>query len=326
MEWIQSKIVVKRDAQEVVGGILIEANVGGYQVEDDLELYEFLNSKEKNWDYVDEDLENRSEQEISDYVTMTFYVSKNPAGNELLLLVQNGLNSLDSNVVGLDVDNLKVVTEYVDDEAWLNEWKKYYKPFRLGNSVIVKPVWEEYDKADTDVIFNIEPGHVFGTGLHQSTQLCVVMLEKYMKKGYEVLDLGCGSGILSIISLLLGASSAFAVDIDDNARAVAYDNAKLNGITEETYTVQTGNVMSDEMLIENISVKKYDIVLANIVADVIINISELVSNVIKDGGIFITSGIIEERLDEVRNKIEEVGLTILEVEFKDGWCCIVASK
>jgi ribosomal protein L11 methyltransferase len=230
---------------------------------------------------------------------------------------------------------LELVT--VDDQQWLNEWTKYYKPFEIGRRVVVKPVWEEYapdapavptppDAPDTParVVFNINPGSAFGTGMHQTTRLCVGELEKYVRGGERVLDLGCGSGILSIISLMLGAASAAGVDFDPAAVATARENAVLNGITEEEYVLLYGNVLTDADLRGRVQASKYDIVAANIVADAIVELSGFVPSVLAEAGVFITSGIIRERLDDVCAALLRNGFVIADTLFMDGWVCVVA--
>ncbi len=325
MEWLQCKLKTTTEATEVIGSILIENGVQGFQIEDKLDLENFLKSDEaKNWDYVDEELLKDKEEEDC---TLTFYLSQNAYGHEMFLAVKNGLENLKRiEDIEVPLGTLQLTTEDVNDEDWINNWKKYYKPFKIGNKVVVKPTWEEYEKKDDEVIFTIEPGHVFGTGLHHTTQLCVHQLEKYVTSETKVLDLGCGSGILSIISLLLGASEAFAVDIDKNAVKISYENAEINGIGKDVYTVKSGDVLSDTDLIDEVCKKQYEVVVANIVADVIINIKEFVKRSIKDNGVFISSGIIEERAEEVAEALRSVGFDVKEINYKEGWASIVALK
>ena len=227
--------------------------------------------------------------------------------------------------VALDLGRLEIETTFnLNDEEWLNKWKEFYKPFTLGEKILIKPVWEDVENTDGKVVFNINPGHVFGTGLHQTTQLCITNLEKYVTNESVVLDLGCGSGILSIISLLLGAKSAFAVDIDENAVKVAYENAELNKIDKDKYFVTSGNVVTDEKLKEQIGYKKYDIVLANIIADVICFISPVVPQQLKDDGVFIASGIIKDRLQDVYDALNQNGLEPIDTITKDEWVCVIS--
>ena len=323
MEWIEAKIYTTREGIEPVSAVLLETGITGIQVEDDDELKEYLEESSMYWDYVDEELLNKEKEETK----LKIYVSDNPYGNEILLNVKEAINRLKSieSEIGLDLGRLDIeTTSNLDDEKWLNKWKEFYKPFNLGEKILIKPVWEEVENPENRVVFNINPGHVFGTGLHQTTQLCITNLEKYVNKDSVVLDLGCGSGILSIISLLLGAKSAFAVDIDENAVKVAYDNASLNGIDKDKYYVTAGNVVTDENLKDEIGYKKYDIVLANIIADVICFISPVVPNQLKDDGVFIASGIIKDRLQDVYDALDKNNLKVIDTIIKDEWVCVVS--
>lgn len=323
MEWIEAKIYTTREGIEPVSAVLLETGITGIQIEDDDELKEYLEESSMYWDYVDEELLNKEKEETK----LKIYVSDNPYGNEILLNVTENVKRLKNmeDEIGLNLGRLHIETICnLNDEEWLNKWKEFYKPFTLGEKILIKPIWEDVENNENKIIFNINPGHVFGTGLHQTTQLCITNLEKYVTSESVVLDLGCGSGILSIISLLLGAKSAFAVDIDENAVKVAYENAQLNGIDKDKYFVTAGNVVTDEDLKEKIGYKKYDIVLANIIADVICFISPVVPNQLKDDGVFIASGIIKDRLDDVYNALNENGLEPIETITKDEWVCIIS--
>nr|WP_317358849.1 50S ribosomal protein L11 methyltransferase [uncultured Tyzzerella sp.] len=323
MEWIEAKIYTTREGIEPVSAVLLETGITGIQIEDDDELKEYLEESSMYWDYVDEELLNKEKEETK----LKIYVSDNPYGNEILLNVTENVKRLKNmeDEIGLNLGRLHIETICnLNDEEWLNKWKEFYKPFTLGEKILIKPIWEDVENNENKIIFNINPGHVFGTGLHQTTQLCITNLEKYVTSESVVLDLGCGSGILSIISLLLGAKSAFAVDIDENAVKVAYENAQLNGIDKDKYFVTAGNVVTDEDLKEKIGYKKYDIVLANIIADVICFISTVVSNQLKDDGVFIASGIIKDRLDDVYNALNENGLEPIETITKDEWVCVIS--
>lgn len=325
MEWTEVKIYTTRAGIEPVSGVLLENGINGIQIEDSEELKEYLKESSMYWDYVDEELLNKENEET----VIKIYVSSNPYGDEILLNIRENLNRLKSieKEIDLDLGRLFIETkENLNDEEWLNKWKEFYKPFKIGQKILVKPVWEEISNPEDRIVFNINPGHVFGTGLHQTTQLCIENIEKYVTSESVVLDLGCGSGILSIISLLLGAKNAFAVDIDANAIKVAYENAEINGISKDKYYVTSGNVITDEALKEEIGKNKYDIVLANIIADVICLISPCVPEQLKDDGIFIASGIIKDRIDDVYKSLKENGLTVLDTITRDEWVCIVAKK
>ena len=322
MNWIEVKIYTNRNAIEPVCAVILNAGINGMQIDDSYELSEYLKESSPYWDYVDEELLNRPKEETK----ITIYVSDNPYGQELLLNLTDGIKNLKSmqNEFDFYLGSLKIETEEsLDEEVWLNKWKEFYKPFNIGNKVLVKPFWENIENTDR-IVFNINPGHVFGTGLHQTTQLCVEQLEKYVNKNSNVLDLGCGSGILSIISLLLGAKYAFALDIDKNAVKTSYENAELNHINKEKYYVTYGNIIDDENLKTQIKDKYYDVIVANIVADVICLICPIVREKIHKNGVFISSGIIKDRIQDVYKSLDESGFQVIDTIFKDEWVCVVS--
>ncbi len=323
MEWTEVKIYTTTEGIEPVTAALLETGVTGIQIEDDNELKDFLTTSSQYWDYVDEELLNKPVEETK----ITVYVSDNIYGEEILLHIKDAINRLKTMDLGLDMGRLAIETSCgLNDEEWLNKWKEYYKPFNVGKRILVKPVWEEVENPEGRVVFNINPGHVFGTGLHQTTQLCMLELEKYVNENSVVADLGCGSGILSIVALLLGAKSAFAVDIDANAIKTAYKNAELSGVDKSKYYVTSGNVIDDEKLQNEIGYDKYDVVVANIIADVICAISPLVPRQLKKSGVFIASGIIKDRVDDVYEALDKCNLKVVSTNTKDEWVCITSVK
>ena len=209
------------------------------------------------------------------------------------------------------------------EEDWINNWKKYFKPIPVGNRLLVRPMWEDEYEAGDRVVLHLEPGLAFGTGTHETTRLCMELLEKYVKPGDTMLDMGCGSGILSIISLLLGADSAFAVDIDPNAVDIAYQNAGMNDVDISKYTVKAGDIITNTELQNEIAKNEYDVVVANIVADVIIALAPKAREYMKKGGVFITSGIIEDRVDDVKAALEKCGFEINSIKQRKDWVSIV---
>ncbi len=315
MKWI--KVSAETDAAfetsvclSMMEGILIESGINGYEVRDCEEMREFLEANPFNWDYVDEELQSRDEKP-----SLVFYVSDDEYGRETLLTVetllkQSGINSI-------------LTPENCDDEDWLHNWKKYYKPFAVGEKIIIRPSWEEFQNESERKVFVINPGHVFGTGLHQTTKLCIEAIERYVNPDTTVLDVGCGSGILSLIALLLGAKNAVALDIEPGAAQVVYENAELNNIDRQRITVHTGNIFSDEKLMQVVSEKRYSLILANIVADVCIALTPHVMGWLQDGGTVIMSGIIDERLGEVLESLHSEGFKT-EVFEMDKWFCVVS--
>ncbi|MFI3231017.1 MAG: 50S ribosomal protein L11 methyltransferase [bacterium] len=323
MQWKEVTIHTTREGLEPLSAVLLEAGITGLQIEDDDEFQEYLKEDSIYWDYVEEDLLNKPKEDTK----VKVYVSDNPYGEEILLNIKGAIANLKSieSSLNINLGTLELTTlENLNDEEWLNKWKEFYKPFEIGEKLIIKPSWEDVSNPNNKIIFTINPGNVFGTGLHQTTKLCIINLEKYITSESVVLDLGCGTGILSIISLLLGAKSGFAVDIDENAVDFAYSNAKLNGISKDNYFVTSGNIMTDENLKSQISTKKYDVICANIIADVICNISPFVATQLKDDGVFISSGIIKDRVEDVYDALNQNSLTPIDTIILDEWVCVIA--
>jgi ribosomal protein L11 methyltransferase len=214
-------------------------------------------------------------------------------------------------------------TVKVSDEGWADGWKKYYKPFRVGSKLVVKPEWERFEAAPGDVVITINPGNVFGTGLHQSTKLCLAALENAVKPGDCVIDIGCGSGILAIAAKLLGAGRTALIDRDAAARDTALDNAAMNGVDTREFFYCSGDVF-DEKTLEKLCELQYDIIVANIVADAVINLLPVVKKLIKPGGVFIAGGIIKEREADAVLAARGAGFRVTGVSAMDEWIAVTA--
>ncbi len=310
MDWLEVKITTKTEHLDEVCEALATIDICEYVISDKEDFKEFLENNRKYWDYVDEELEKLKTADSC----VTVYLSADDEGRKTLDIIKDAVKG---------VETAFVCTNDVRDEDWSENWKQYYKPIPVGEKVIIVPQWEEVP--DTDRIkFIINPGCSFGTGSHESTRMCIEEMEKCLKTGDSILDLGCGSGILSVIGLLLGGKDATAVDIDPMAVETAYSNLELNGLSKDIYHGYAGDVTSDKALLDEISNQKYEIVLANIVADVIISLAPFVKMFLKEGGTFICSGIIIERKDEVRKHLENAGLEIIEVRVMGEWAAITA--
>ena len=311
MDWLELHIDTTHTGLEPVETMLSALGIDGVVIDDETEFHDFLESNRQYWDYVDEDLE----ASMHGKSRVTFYLPADETGFAQMGEVRMALEDLKAR--RSDCGTLLLSLENLRDEDWENNWKQYYKPMEIGQRLLVIPQWEQVDPGQR-VPLILDPGLTFGTGSHATTRLCLTALEKTVAQGDRVLDLGCGSGILSIAALRLGASQALAVDIDDKCLDVAYENAALNGIGKDRYTVRVGDVLSDGSLRRELE-GGYDIVVANIVADVIIALAPLVPAMLRPGGTFLCSGIIDDRAEEVRAALEAAGWTVLETQSADGW-------
>ena len=323
MEWLEVKIHTHSEGIEALCALLMELGAGAVQIEDSADMKSFLASDERNWDYVDDELLNITE----DYLYVQLYLTHDADGHVLLARIKYGIRELLKLDLGIDMGSLKLEYKIRSDEEWVDNWKKYYKPLEIGKNIVIKPEWEEYSPPAGSLdklVFAINPGHLFGTGLHRSTQLCLLALEEKVNSDTTLLDIGCGSGILSLVSLMLGADSAFALDLEPGCVKVVTENALLNNISMDKLKIRAGNALIDRELVDEITKKKYTIVAANIVADVIIALLPLVKKVLDDDGLFICSGIITERRGDVCEALEKSGFELKEQSQKEGWVCITA--
>ncbi len=318
MDWIKTTVTTTAEGIDPVSGRLLELGINGIEISDKDDFIEFLENNRKYWDYVDEELEKLKDADTK----ITFYLSCGAAGIEQLNAVKASLAELKA----LDADgvygSLEISTDNVKDEDWSEIWKQYFHPIPVGKKILICPAWETPKNTDGRTVFTVNPGLSFGTGSHPSTRFCLEEIEENLKPGDSMLDLGCGSGILSVTALLLGASSAVAVDIDSNATDVAHSNLKLNKLTDENYKTYTGDITSDKELRDKLGT--HNLVVANIVADVIIAIAPYVRGFMNSGATFICSGIILERLDEVKAALTKNGLNITKVKCDDDWAAITA--
>lgn len=317
MEWTEVNIYTTTEGIELVCSKLTDIGVKGFAIRDAEDFKEFLENKNGQWDYIDKDLLGLTDCETC----ITVYIPSNDQGAEMLTAIKSMLSEMRANDTEKLYGRLEAELTSIREEDWANNWKQYFKPFKVGEKLVIKPSWEDYDNADNRVILEIDPASSFGTGKHHTTRLCLELLEKNLNKGDNLLDMGCGSGILSIGAMLLGAGSAVGVDIEENAAATALENAEKNHISPDVYKTYYGNILSDEKLASEID-RKYDIITANIVADVIIEMKDYFVRYLKKGGILIISGIIEERMDEVIAAVESAGFSNPEPYVKEGWAVV----
>lgn len=322
MDWIETYIYTTSEGTEAVCALLMENGVNGMQIQDDEEMLNFIEENPFHWDYVDEELSNKEKGEVH----VIFYLPKTPEGFEVLVNIKSGIKNLLAMDFPFDCGRLHVESKNVSEEDWIDNWKKYYKPFKIGEKIIVKPDWEAYEPKEDEKVFHINPGNLFGTGLHQTTRLCIEQLEKYVDENSEIVDLGCGTGILSIIGLMLGGESAYAADMELNVKEVVSENALKNNINMHRYCIRQGNVLKDKNLIDEIKEKTFNLAVVNIVADVIIELSPFIMDILSKDGVFIASGIIDERIEDVKEAIHKTGFKIMDIIDKDGWVCVVSVK
>ncbi len=318
MEWIEVKIITNSNGIEPLTGVLYNIGISGIVISDKEDFAQFLENNRKYWDYVDEELERLTTADSS----ITFYLPDDTNGAESLSLTRNVIDNLKKSTC--EYGSLEIFVNNVKDEDWSENWKKFFHPLPLGEKILIVPEWEqeEVENPENRVIFTINPGLSFGTGSHESTQMCIEEIEKVIKQDDTVLDLGCGSGILSVISLLLGAKSATAVDIDDKAVEVAFSNLALNKLSKDKMAGYAGDITCDTELRGKIG-NGYDIVVANIVSDVIIAIAPFIREFMKENGTFICSGIINERQNEVKEALEKEGLICQNIRVRNEWSAII---
>ena len=282
---------------------MVDMGAGGFVIENEEDFKDFLEQNHQYWDYVDDELENQ----FAGVSRIKCYLTDDEDG----LAVLRRVNAAYSDVT----------TSYVEDSDWENNWREYYKPIEVGDKLVVVPEWEEAPQ-DGRLPLRLDPGLIFGTGSHATTRMCLAALEEFSKPGVRVLDLGCGSGILGIGALILGCDSCLGVDIDPKAPDVVMSNAALNGIGADKMTAWAGDIIADSSLRARIG-GGYQLVLANIVADVIIPLSAVVRQFMAPGAVFICSGIIEHRWPETEAALISNGFEILDHKSEEEWHCFV---
>ena len=322
MKWIEMTVFTTEQGLDAVAARFDMLGIQQVVIEQGRESIEaFLKETAKYWDYADTD-----ELVAGDEPCVKAYLADAGDNMALVDMAEESFKELGKTDVGIDLGSLRFVARVTDEEDWANNWKIYYKPLEIGERLLVRPSWETVADPKGRTVLSLDPGMAFGTGSHHTTRMCLEYLERTVQEGDRVLDLGCGSGILSIAGILLGAKEAFAVDIDPIAEKIAYENAAMNNVMQDRYTVRIGDVLTDDGLRTYLAGQQYEVVTANIVASVIIALLPIVPPLLKAGGAFVTSGIIRERLDEVLEAILAGGLTVEDVKTSEEWCAILARK
>lgn len=311
MNWIEVTISTTSEGADIVSQALYEVGVAGVVIEDPQDILLF-SSEPGDWDYVDENLI----ADVDGNVLVKGYLEEDDTLHDRLQYIKSRVQGLLDAEMGIDIGPGEVDLLSVREEDWAENWKKHFKPKKIGTRTVIKPTWEEYMADGQEIVIEIDPGMAFGTGTHETTTLCIQMLEKYVASSDTVLDMGCGTGILAIASILLGADRALAVDIDKNAVNIAMENSKINNVNQHIDVVHGD-------LLTHVS-GKFDIVVSNIIADVIIELSHEIDRFMERDGIFIASGIILDRLDEVRATLKDNGFEELECLTLGEWAVAVS--
>lgn len=307
MNWIEIKVIIKRENEDVVTGILYELGAGGLSIEDPQDIIDVRNNKE-SWELIDI---NIIDEDIEEIVINAYF----PENEEYKDIISDARKAIETD----PIEPLGVIeTKEIDERDWSEAWKKYYKPVEIGNRIVIKPTWEEYDLRDDQVMVEIDPGMAFGTGTHETTSMCAEILEEYINRQDIVYDIGVGSGILSIIAAKLGAKKVVGVDIDELCIKVSNENIVLNKV-EDIVRVEKGDLLE---VIDG----EADLIVSNILAEVIVEMIPEVQHNLKKGGILITSGIIEDKAMLVEESLLDNGFEILDIKRKGEWVAIVSKR
>ena len=316
MKWKQFRLKTTTQAEDIVSSMLADLGIEGVQIEDKIPLTE----QDKEQMFVDI-LPDIPDDDGTAY--LTFYLDEEEDVAPVLMNVRKELEDMRA---FLDVGECTIEESETEDVDWVNNWKQYFHQFYIDD-ILVIPSWEKVKPEDSDkMVIHIDPGTAFGTGMHETTQLCIRALKKYVTSETEILDVGCGSGILGMLALKFGAKHSLGTDLDPCAIDATHENMEVNGIRKDQYEVMIGNIIDDKAVQDKVGYGCYDIVVANILADVLVPLTPVIVNQLKDGGIYVTSGIIEDKEETVKAAVEAAGLTVLEVHHQGEWVSVTARK
>ena len=316
MKWNKFRIKTTTEAEDIVCSSLMDLGVQGVEVEDKIPLTQ----REKEQMFVD----ILPEIDVDDGVAyISFYLEEDEDKEKMLQAVSEELKEIGTYV---NVGSMEIEESQTEDVDWVNNWKQYFHQFTIDDVLII-PSWEDVQPEDEDkMIIHIDPGTAFGTGMHETTQLCIRQIKKYVTEDTEILDVGCGSGILGMLALKFGAKHSTGTDLDPCAIDATHENMDVNGISRDQYRVMIGNIIDDKEVQDQVGYDRYDIVAANILADVLVPLTPVILNHLKTGGIYITSGIIEEKEETVVEAVKAAGLEVLEVNHQGEWVSVTARK
>lgn len=309
MKWVEVQIKTTDQLEEVVSDILYDVGATGLAIEDPRDILELVQS-EIAWDFVDPSLINLEMDEI---IIKAYFAED----EEFELIIQNIKDSINRHPMLKKEENQLTISS-VDEKDWAESWKKYYKPTRIGENILIKPTWEEADIDNDTVLVELDPGMAFGTGTHETTIMCAEALEKHVKPGDLVYDIGCGSGILAIVAAKLGAKKVIGVDLDPICVRVSSENVKINKV-EDIVDIRMGDLLE---IIQGDA----NIIVSNIIAEIIVEMTLDIKNYLKDKGIFIASGIIISKIPLVKKALLENGFTIIDIVKRNEWACIISTK
>lgn len=316
MKWNKFRIETTTEAEDLVSSMLMDLGIQGIEIEDNIPM----SQREKEQMFVD----ILPETGVDDGVAyISFYLEEEDDKEAVLAKVRAELEDMRAYI---EVGSGSIEESQTEDVDWVNNWKKYFHQFYVDDILII-PSWENVKPEDENkMIVHIDPGTAFGTGMHETTQLCIRQIRKYTTEHTRILDVGCGSGILGMLALMFGAEYSVGTDLDPCAIDATRENMQVNGITEDRYEVMIGNIIDDKAVQDKVGYEKYDIVVANILADVLVPLTPVIVNQLKPGGIYITSGIIDDKEETVVNAVKAAGLEVLEVNYQGEWVSVTARK
>jgi ribosomal protein L11 methyltransferase len=317
MRWNKYTLTTTAEAEDMISSMMMEAGIEGIEIEDKVPLSE----SDKSQMFVDILPEGPADDGVA---KISFYLEPDQDNAAILATVEEGLEEIRS--WGVDVGTGTIEASQTEDKDWINNWKQYFHQFYVDD-ILIKPSWEEVKPEDREkLLIQIDPGTAFGTGMHETTQLCIRQIKKYVKPDTLLLDVGTGSGILSIAALKLGAKFACGTDLDPCAITAVKENMEVNGVEADKYTVMLGNIIDDKAVQEAVGYEKYDMVVANILAEVLVPLTPVILAQMKPGALYITSGIIDDKEETVVKAVKDAGLEVLEVNHQGEWVSVTARK